>query len=181
MKFLFLQFSGTAKIKPCCCCLVAQPCPILCEPVDCSMPGFLGLPCPLSLLKPMSIESVMPSDHLVLCRPFLLLPSVFPSISPAGLQSQMLWGLMFPVQGPWAGEPEVKLRPLTPVGESLQCKHSPACGPPTRVNVRACSVLSNFLRPHGLQPARLLCAWNSPGKNTGVVFHFLLQRIFPTQ
>ena len=33
-----------------------------------------------SLLKLMSIESVMPSNHLILCRPFLLLPSVFPSI-----------------------------------------------------------------------------------------------------
>ena len=30
--------------------------------------------------KPMSIESVMPSDHLILCRPLLLLPSIFPSI-----------------------------------------------------------------------------------------------------
>ena len=34
-----------------------------------------------SLLKLMSIESVMPSNHLILCRPFLLLPSIFPSIS----------------------------------------------------------------------------------------------------
>ena len=33
-----------------------------------------------SLLKPMSIESVMPSNHLVLCRPFLLPPSIFPTI-----------------------------------------------------------------------------------------------------
>ena len=33
-----------------------------------------------SLLKPISIESVMPSNHLILCRPLLLLPSVFPSI-----------------------------------------------------------------------------------------------------
>ena len=33
-----------------------------------------------SLLKPMSIESVMPSNHLIICRPLLLLPSVFPSI-----------------------------------------------------------------------------------------------------
>ena len=33
-----------------------------------------------SLLRPMSIESVMPSNHLILCRPLLLLPSVFPSI-----------------------------------------------------------------------------------------------------
>ena len=33
-----------------------------------------------SLLKPMSIESVMPSKHLILCHPLLLLPSIFPSI-----------------------------------------------------------------------------------------------------
>ena len=33
-----------------------------------------------SLLKPMSIESVMPSNHLILCRPLLFLPSIFPSI-----------------------------------------------------------------------------------------------------
>ena len=41
------------------------------------------LPCPsptLSLLKLMSIESVMPSNHLILCRPLLLLPSIFPRI-----------------------------------------------------------------------------------------------------
>ena len=40
------------------------------------------LPCPFSqsLLKLMSIESVMPSNHLILCRPLLFLPSIFPSI-----------------------------------------------------------------------------------------------------
>ena len=40
-------------------------------------------PCPSpapSLVKLMSIESVMPSNHLILCRPLLLLPSIFPSI-----------------------------------------------------------------------------------------------------
>ena len=40
------------------------------------------------------------------------------------------------------------------------------------------SVMSNSLRPHGLQSARLLCSWDSPGKNTGVGSHFLLQGIF---
>ena len=43
------------------------------------------------------------------------------------------------------------------------------------------SVMSDSLWPHGLQPARLLCLWNFPGKNTGVGCHFLLQGIFPTQ
>ena len=45
----------------------------------------------------------------------------------------------------------------------------------------SCSVLSDSLRPHGLEPTRLLCPWNFPGKNTGVGCHFLLQGIFPTQ
>ena len=40
---------------------------------------------------------------------------------------------------------------------------------------------SCLLGPHGLQPARLLCPWDSPGKNTGVGCNTLLQRIFPTE
>ena len=43
------------------------------------------------------------------------------------------------------------------------------------------SVISNSLRPHGLQPTRLLCPWDCPGKNTGVGCHALLQGIFQTQ
>ena len=51
----------------------------LCDPMDCSPPGFPVHHQLLSLLKLISIESVMPSNHLILCRP-LLLPSIFPSI-----------------------------------------------------------------------------------------------------
>ena len=43
------------------------------------------------------------------------------------------------------------------------------------------SVMSDPLRPHELQPAWLLCPWNSPGQNTGVGSHSLLQGIFPAQ
>ena len=43
------------------------------------------------------------------------------------------------------------------------------------------SVASNSLRPHGLQPSRLLCPWNFAGKNTGADCHFLLQGILPAQ
>ena len=43
------------------------------------------------------------------------------------------------------------------------------------------SVVSDSLRSHGVQPTRLHCLWNSPGKNTGVGSHSLLQGIFPTQ
>ena len=58
-------------------CSVALSCPTLCEPEDYSTPGF---PVIYHLLKPMSIYSVMPSNHLILCHPLLLLPSIFPSI-----------------------------------------------------------------------------------------------------
>ena len=47
-----------------------------------------------------------------------------------------------------------------------------------------CSVAKSFptlLRPHRLQPTRLIGPWDFPGKNTGVGFHFLLSQIFPTQ
>ena len=43
------------------------------------------------------------------------------------------------------------------------------------------SVVSNSSRPHGLQTPRLLCPWDSPGKNTGVGSHALLQGICPTR
>ena len=64
----------------CCCCSVTESCPTLCNPMDCSTPGFLVLHYLQSLLKCMSIELVMPSNHLILCHPLLLLPSIFPSI-----------------------------------------------------------------------------------------------------
>ena len=51
------------------------------------------------------------------------------------------------------------------------------------LNVWACSIvqLCPALRPRGLRPARLLCPWDSPGKDTAVGCHALLQGIFPTQ
>ena len=49
-------------------------------PMDRSMPGSLYFTVSQSLFKLMSIESVMPSNHLIFCHPLLLLPSIFPSI-----------------------------------------------------------------------------------------------------
>ena len=48
--------------------------------MDCGTPDFLSFTIPQSLLKFMSIESVVPSNHLILCHPLLLLLSIFPSI-----------------------------------------------------------------------------------------------------
>ena len=42
-------------------------------------------------------------------------------------------------------------------------------------------IVSDSLQPHGLQPTRLFCPWDFPGKNTGVGSHSLLQGIFPSQ
>ena len=56
---------------------VTQSCPALCEPMDYRS---LFITNSQSLLKLMSIESVMPSNHFILCCPLLLLPSVFPNI-----------------------------------------------------------------------------------------------------
>ena len=49
-------------------------------PMDCSTPGFPVLHHLWNLLKLMLIELVMPSNHLILCHPLLLLPSIFPTI-----------------------------------------------------------------------------------------------------
>ena len=52
------------------------------------------------------------------------------------------------------------------------------------ISMHACyvtSVMSNSLGPFGLWPARLFCLWDSPGKNTRVSCHALLQEIFLTQ
>ena len=59
---------------------VAQSCPTVWDPMDWRMPGTLSITNSRSLLKLMSIESVMSSNHLTLCRPLLLLLAMFPSI-----------------------------------------------------------------------------------------------------
>ena len=60
-------------------CSVTQLCSTLCNPMDCSTPGLPVHHHSWSLPKPMSIELMRPSNHLLLCQP-LLLPSIFPSI-----------------------------------------------------------------------------------------------------
>ena len=125
----------------------------------------------------MSIELVMPSHHLILCHPLLLLSSIFPF-----QQSLLLlllshfsrvrlcatqWmaahqappSLGFSRQEHWSGLPFP-----SPMHESEKWKWSR-------------SVLSDSSGPHGLQPTRLLCPWDFPGKSTGVGCHCLLHSI----
>ena len=63
-----------------CCCSIAQLCPTLCEPMDCSTPDLPVLHCLRNFLKFLSIETMMSSNHLIFCHPLLLLLSIFPSI-----------------------------------------------------------------------------------------------------
>ena len=66
-----------------CCYSVAKYCPALCDTMGCSTPIFpvLHYLSPGIFFRLMSIESVMPSSHLVLYHSLLLLPSIFPSIT----------------------------------------------------------------------------------------------------
>ena len=82
---------------------VSQSCLTLCNPMGCSTPGFPvhhQLP---EMLKLMSIKSVMPSNHFILCHPLLLLPSVFPSIrvfsneSVLRIRWPMYWSFCFSI------------------------------------------------------------------------------------
>ena len=59
------------------CCVVTKLCLTLFDPMSCSTPGFPVLQYLPELLKLMSIESMIPSNHLILCCPLLLLPSIF--------------------------------------------------------------------------------------------------------
>ena len=52
----------------------------LCDPMDCSTPGSLSLTTSQSVLRLRFIELLMPPNHLILCFPLGLLPSIFPSI-----------------------------------------------------------------------------------------------------
>ena len=73
-----------------------------------------GQECKISC-APFKSEVSISSSPLKVSPPPALL-----KVSPAGLQSQMLWGLIFPVQDPWAGKCNTGLRPLTPLEEPLQ-------------------------------------------------------------
>ena len=99
-----------------------------------------------SLLKLMSTESVMPSNHLIFCH-LLLLPSIFPSIR-----------LFY-------NESALRIRQPKHWSFRLSISSPSVCA--------SCSVMSNSLQPHGLQPARPLCSQNFLGKNTGMGCHFL--------
>ena len=71
---------------------VAQSCPTLCGPMNHSTPGLPVHHHSWSSLKPMFIESVMPSSNLILCHPFLLLPQSLPASESFPVSQLFSWG-----------------------------------------------------------------------------------------
>ena len=135
--------------------------------MKCSTPGLPvhhQLP---EFTQHMSIESVMPSNHLILCRPLLLLPPIPPSIRV------------------FSNESTVRMR--WPKYWSFSFSIIPSKEIPRLISFRmdwldllAVQVMSNSLCLYQLEPARLLCPWDSLGKNTGVGCCAILQEIFLT-
>ena len=68
------------ELSICCCCSVARSCLLSATPWTAARQASLSIAISHGLLKLMPVESVMPSHHLALCCPLLLLPSIFPSI-----------------------------------------------------------------------------------------------------
>ena len=69
---------------------VTQWCPTLCDPMNRGTQASLSITNSRSSLRLMSIESVMPSSNLILCRPLLLLPPIPPSIRVFSNESTLL-------------------------------------------------------------------------------------------
>ena len=71
---------------------VAQSCPTLCNPMNCSTPGSLSVTNSRSSLKLMCIESVMPSSHLIVCRPVSSCSQPLPASGPFTMSQLFAWG-----------------------------------------------------------------------------------------
>ena len=140
------------------------------QPMDCSTPGFPILHHLPELLKLMSIELVMPSNHLILCCTLLLLPSIFPSIrifcseSALCIRWPKYWSFSFSISPSSEYLGLISLRNhwfdlLAVQGtlKSLLQHHSPH----SSVQLSR-SVVSNSLRPHESQHTRTPCQSLTP-------------------
>ena len=142
-----------------------------------------------SLPKLMSIESVMPSNHLILCCPLLLLPLIFPSNRVFSNESAFhirwpkYWSFSFNISPSSEHPGLISFRmdwlDLLAVRGTLK---SLLQHPLSMLFfwVLSHSVMSSSLQPHGLWPDRLLSQWDFSGKNTIVGCYFFLQGIFLT-
>ena len=137
---------------------------------------FLSITNSQSLLKLMSIESVMPSNHLILCRPLLLPPSVFPNIrvfsneSVRHIRWPKYWSFNFSISSSnefldwfplgWTGWISLQSKGLSRVFSNITVQSRDFIVPVKFSR----SVVSDSLRCHGLHHGRLPC----PSPTSGV-------------
>ena len=126
---------------------VAQPCPTLCDPMNCSTPG---LPVHHQLLESTQThvhESVMPSSHLILCRPLLLLPPIPPSIKVFSNESALhmrwpkYWSFSFSHHS-FQGNPRADLLQNGLVGSPCSPRDSQESSPTPQFKIINSSALS---------------------------------------
>ena len=92
-----------------CCCSITKFVRLFATPWTAARQASLSFTFSWSLLKLMSIESMMPSNHLILCRPLLLLPSVFPRIRVFSIESAVCirwpkyWNFSFSPSNEYSG------------------------------------------------------------------------------
>ena len=105
------------------------------------------------------------------CYPKIPLLGIYPEETITGKETctPVFFAALFTIARAWKLDVHQQMN-----GQRRYGTHMHAC-------IISHSVMSNSLAPHGLQPARILCPWAYPGKNTGVGCHFLLQGILPTQ
>ena len=158
-----LPFSCKQISSASCCHSVTKLCPTLCDPMDCSTPGF-----PVLHYLPEFAQSHVHwgGDAIQPSRPLLppfLLPSILLSLKI--FSNELTPHIRWPKYWSFSVSPSSEYLGL------VSCSGS---------NSISRSVVSDSLWPHGLWPSILLCPWDSPGKNTGVDCHChcLLQRIF---
>ena len=100
--------------------VVAQSCPTLCNPRDCSMPGFL-VHHQLPEFTQIHVHWVGDAIHLILCQPLFLLPSIFPSIrvfsneSPLRIRWPKYWSFRFNISPSNAFRTELNVEAETPI------------------------------------------------------------------
>ena len=137
------------------------------DPMDCSMPGLPvhhQLP---EFTQTHSIESVMPPNHLILCHPLLLLPSIFPSIRAFSNESVLCirwlkyWSFSFIISpfNEYSGLISFRMDWLDLLAVQGTLKSLLQCHSSAQFSH---SVMSDSLQPHGLQHARPPCPSPTP-------------------
>ena len=124
---------------------VAQPCPALWNTRAAACQASLSITNSWSLLKFMSLESVIPSNNLILCHPLLLLPSVFPNIRVFSNESVL--GIKWPKYWSFSISPSNEYSGLISFRISLQSKDSVESSPTPQFKGISSLVLSLFYCP----------------------------------